>query len=205
MAIAVHALRRGRPEPGVHALVIGVGGIGAFLAFALARGGARVAAADVRDERLAVAARLGAVATMRAGEAATLRDALSSHGIAPSLTFEVTGTQEGLDAAIAVTDPGGRIVSVGIAKHALSVDARRITQKELELVGTNALIGKDDVPEAARLLSLDQAAWSAVAPVAIPLEHLVGEGLLPLAEGRASSIKVLVDPWSTTTRPTKMG
>jgi len=204
MAIAVHALRRGRPRGGEHVLLIGVGGIGAFLSFALARAGARVAVADVREERLAVARRLGAETTLAGGDAAALREALAERAIVPTLTYEVSGTQAGLDAAIACTDPGGRVVTVGIAKHALTYDARRVTTKELELVGTNALIGKEDVPEAARLLSLDQSAWSAVAPRAIPLERLVDEGLVPLAEGRAAGIKILVDPWTATTRETVM-
>jgi len=205
MAIAVHALRRGRPAPGEHVLVIGAGGIGAFLTFALAHGGARVAVADVRTERLAIARRLGAQATVFAGDELVLRAALTEHGVVPTLAFEVTGTQSGLDAAVGATDAGGRVVSVGIAKGALSYDARRLTTKELELIGTNALIGKDDVPEAARLLSVDQGAWRDVAPVAIPLERLVEDGLVPLAEGRAPNIKLLVDPWTTATRATVMG
>jgi (R,R)-butanediol dehydrogenase/meso-butanediol dehydrogenase/diacetyl reductase len=204
MAIAVHALRRGAPLAGEEVLVIGAGGIGAFLTFALARAGARVTVADVRAERLSIAERLGAHATVRAGEAAAVRDELSAVGVVPSLTFEVSGTQAGLDTAVAATDPGGRIVTVGIAKHALTYDARRVTTKELVLIGTNALIGKDDVPEAARLLSLDQAAWEAIAPAAIPLERLVEAGLVPLAEGRSPSIKLLVDPWTASTRPTRM-
>jgi len=45
------------------------------------------------------------------------------------------------EAAIASVDPGGRVVTVWIATQPLQIDARRVTVKELEVRGTNALIG----------------------------------------------------------------
>lgn len=188
MAIAVHALRRGAPEPNESVLVIGCGGIGAFLTYALVRHGARVSARDISEERLAIARRFGAA------------DAPAP----PTLVFEVTGTEAGMAAAIAAVEPGGRIVSVGIAKGRLALDARRITVKEIEVIGTNALVGDEDVPEAVRLLALDQPVWSDVAPLAIPLERLVEDGIVPMVEGRATRIKTIVDPWTSGPRATRM-
>jgi (R,R)-butanediol dehydrogenase/meso-butanediol dehydrogenase/diacetyl reductase len=204
MAIAVHALRRGRPQIGENVLVIGAGGIGAFLTFALAQHGARVVAADLSAERLAIARGLGATEAVRAGDAAALTSALAALGFVPTLVFEVSGSEAGVAAAIAAVDAGGRLVEVAIAKHPVAIDARRITTKELEIVGTNALIGRDDVPEAARLLAVDPGAWQAVAPTAIPLERIVEDGIVPMLEGRAAQIKLLVDPWIRTTRRTAM-
>ena len=176
--------------------MIGTGGIGAFLTFALARHGAHVVASDVSAERLTIARRLGAIETVQAGDAEALTTALRELGFVPDIVFEVSGTDAGLTAAIAAVAPGGRVVSVGIAKHPMQIDARRVTTKELELVGTNALIGREDVPEAARLLALDPSAWQDVAPVAIPLERVVQDGIVPMLEGRAAQIKLLVDPWT---------
>jgi (R,R)-butanediol dehydrogenase/meso-butanediol dehydrogenase/diacetyl reductase len=204
MAIAVHALRRGRPRAGENVLVLGAGGIGAFLTFALAQHGVRVVAADISTARLAIARRLGAAETVLAGYAAQLTASLRQLGFVPTLVYEVTGTDAGLEAAIAAVDAGGRLVTVGIAKHPIAIDARRVTTKELEIIGTNALIGRDDVPEAARLLALDPAAWQDVAPLAIPLERVVKDGIVPMLEGRAAQIKLLVDPWTRTSRRTAM-
>ena len=204
MAIAVHALKRGRPRAGENVLVIGVGGIGAFLTFALAQDGARVVAVDVSAARLTIARRLGATETIRAGDAAAVATALRELGFEPSLVYEVTGTDAGSASAIGAAQPGGRIVEVGIAKEAVAIDARRVTTKELEIIGTNALIGREDVPEAARLLALDAAAWQEVAPTAIPLERVVEDGIVPMLEGRAAQIKLLVDPWTRTPRPTRL-
>jgi len=204
MAIAVHALRRGRPQIGENVLLIGAGGIGAFLTFALAQHGARVVAADVSAERLTIARVLGAVETIRAGDASSLTTALGELGFVPTLVFEVSGSDAGIAAAIAAVDAGGRLVEVAIAKHLVQIDARRITTKELEIIGTNALIGREDVPEAARLLAVEPAVWQAVAPTAIPLERIVEDGLVPMLEGRAAQIKLLVDPWTRAARPTAM-
>jgi (R,R)-butanediol dehydrogenase / meso-butanediol dehydrogenase / diacetyl reductase len=220
MAIAVHALRRGAPRAeeldGRDVVVIGVGGIGAFLTYALARSGARVIAVDVAASRLALARDLGAADAVltgatgehhaflspgeAAGESVTLARALARRDIAASLVFEVTGTDAGFTAAIAAVEPGGRLVTVGIAKHPIAIDARRVTTKELELIGTNALIGREDVPEAARLLASEPALWQHVAPSAIPLDRLVEDGIAPMLEGRAGQIKMLVDPWTATAR-----
>jgi (R,R)-butanediol dehydrogenase/meso-butanediol dehydrogenase/diacetyl reductase len=205
MAIAVHALRRGKPQAGENVLVIGTGGIGAFLAFALARHEATVVAADLSEARLTVARRLGARQTVRAADAVELASALAELEFVPSLVYEVTGTDAGFTAAVAAVDPGGRVVTVGIAKHPIAIDARRVTTKELEIIGTNALIGREDVPEAARLLALNPAVWQEVAPTAIPLERVVADGILPMLEGRAPHIKLLVDPWTRHTRVTAMG
>jgi (R,R)-butanediol dehydrogenase/meso-butanediol dehydrogenase/diacetyl reductase len=84
------------------------------------------------------------------------------------------------------------------------LDARRITLKELAIIGTHGLDAYEDVPEAVRLLALDQGLWSQVAPAAIPLERVVEDGLLPIAEGRASRIKTLVDPRIGAPRATVM-
>jgi (R,R)-butanediol dehydrogenase/meso-butanediol dehydrogenase/diacetyl reductase len=204
MAIAVHALRRGRPRAGESVLVIGAGGIGVFLIYALARAGARVVAVDVSDARLGIARDLGATAVLRASDAARLTRSLGDLDFTPGLVFEVTGSDDGFGTAIAAVAPGGRLVTVGIAKHAVAIDARRVTTKELELIGTNALIGREDVPEAARLLALEPALWRSVAPSAIPLHRVVEDGVVPMLEGRAAHIKVLVDPWTSAVRGTVM-
>ena len=54
------------------------------------------------------------------------------------------------------------------------------------------------------MLAARRRGWSDIAPVALPLERLVEDGLVPLVEGRSERIKTLVDPWATTTRDTVM-
>ncbi|MBI4260489.1 MAG: alcohol dehydrogenase catalytic domain-containing protein [Actinobacteria bacterium] len=203
MAIAVHSMRQGRPEAGERALVIGAGGIGAFLTHALADVGARVSAVDRDPSRLSIAAALGAQHTLDPGPggiAASVRDA----GFVPEVVYEVTGTPDGLAAAFELVAPGGRVVAVGLQDAAREIDVRGLTLRELSLVGTNAHVCAADLPEALRLLAARPDPWTDVAPVALPLDLLVAEGIVPLVEGRSERIKTLIDPWADAPRPTRM-
>jgi (R,R)-butanediol dehydrogenase/meso-butanediol dehydrogenase/diacetyl reductase len=201
MAIAVHAGRRGRVAEGDLALVIGAGGIGSFLTYAASRWGAEVIVGDLDAERLTVAAALGAARTVALAGGQTLEDAIAGAGRSPDVIFEVSGSAAGLEQALALAPRGGRIVSVGVQKAPPQVDMARVTLDELELIGTVAHVARDDFPEALRLLALREEGWADVAPEVLPLEQLVDGGIRPIAEGRSSRIKTLIDPRAERPRP----
>lgn len=196
MAIAAHAVDRGAPRAGEDVLVVGAGGIGAFITWAASQAGGRVVATDPDPERRALAARLGATATAAPGDAADLT---------ADLVLEVSGTAPGLATALRSVRPGGRVVLVGLHEPPSTVDLRAIALREVSLIGTVAHRCLADLPAALGLLAGRAEGWSDIAPVAIPLESVVEDGLLPMAEGRPTRIKTLVDPRTTATRPTRMG
>ena len=99
---------------------------------------------------------------------------------------------------------GGRIVLVGFQRGTPPVAFRDISLREIELIGTNAHVLGADMPEALRLLAARPDPWSDVAPRVLSLERLVPDGLAPLAEGRAASIKTLIDPRAEVSRPSRM-
>jgi (R,R)-butanediol dehydrogenase/meso-butanediol dehydrogenase/diacetyl reductase len=200
MAIAVHALRRGRLRPGDDALVLGVGGIGAFLVFAAAELGARVAVVDVAPERLALARALGAADAIEAVPDGGLGEVLRERGLRPWVVYEVVGTESTLLDALDATSPGGRLVLVGLHGRPRTLDLRRVTLSEVELVGTMAHAVGVDLPEALRLLAARKSRWSDVAPAVLPLTELVSGGIVPMAERRSSRVKTLIDPWAATAR-----
>jgi (R,R)-butanediol dehydrogenase / meso-butanediol dehydrogenase / diacetyl reductase len=203
MAIGVHSMRQGSPRPGELALVIGVGGIGAFLTYALSATGVRTVAADLDDERLAIGRALGADLTLGPKDA-PIAEVVRERIGEPDVVYEVTGTVAGLDAALSAVRPGGRVVAVGLHEHLREIDLRSLTLRELSIHGTNAHVVGADLPEALRLLAARHEPWSDVAPTALSLDRLVPDGLEPLAEGRSRRIKTLVDPWSEVSRPTRM-
>jgi (R,R)-butanediol dehydrogenase/meso-butanediol dehydrogenase/diacetyl reductase len=203
MAIGVHSMWQGSPRPGELALVIGVGGIGAFLAHALAANGVRVVAADLDDRRLAIARALGAEVTLGAQDT-PLAEAVRESAGDPDVVYEVTGSAAGLEAAMDVVRAGGRVVAVGLHEHVREIDLRSLTLRELSIHGTNAHVVGDDLPKALQLLAGRDEPWSDVAPTALSLDRLVPDGLEPLAEGRSTRIKTLVDPWADGSRPTRM-
>jgi (R,R)-butanediol dehydrogenase/meso-butanediol dehydrogenase/diacetyl reductase len=199
MSVAVHAARRGRPEAGDCAVVVGAGGIGAFLTFALADMLDAVIVTDLDPGRLQIASDLGASAAIRA-EGDGLRDHIERAGHVPAVIYEVSGSAAGIRQALAVAPRGARIVVVGLQSHETTVNLRDVSLREIELIGTNAHVVFDDLPEALRLLAGRAGGWDDIAPTVLGLDQLVEEGLRPLAEGRSPQIKTLIDPWATLSR-----
>ena len=201
MSIAVHARGRSRVEPGERVLVLGAGGIGALLVYALARHGADVTVADVDPARVRLARRLGA---SRAAPAdAPVEEIPAVMGGPPQVVFEATGVPAVAERALALLPRGGRMVQVGMHPRPIEIDLRRLALDEHEVIGTNALIRETDFPAALRLVAAREEGWEDVAPVAIPPQALVAEGLEPLAARRQATVKTLVDPWASRTRPAR--
>lgn len=221
MAIAVHAVSRGEPTAGMEVLVIGAGGIGAFLVFALAQSGARVSVIEADASRRELALRLGATRAVPPPPPAplkpyapsappappappdALRDALGE-GHSPELVYEVTGNPGGLALALGSLGRGTRLVLVGLQGAPAELDLRRLSLSEAELIGTNAVVAADDLPRALQLLGRRAGSWADVAPVALALDDLIDQGLRPLATGTSTRVKTLVDPWTPATRRTQL-
>jgi (R,R)-butanediol dehydrogenase/meso-butanediol dehydrogenase/diacetyl reductase len=194
MSIAVHVGRRGRVRAGETVVVIGVGGIGAFLVYVLAQWGAHVVAVDMQPARLEIAAELGAQCTVLAGGADDVAAIRELSGDYPDAVFEVTGTHPGLRTGLALVPTGGRLILVGVQKQAIELLLHPVTLREQEIIGTNAMIGETDFPEAMRLLAIRAGRWSVIAPRVLPLSSLVTDALEPMSLGRPPAIKSLIDP-----------
>lgn len=193
MAIAVHAVRRSGLTAGQDAVIIGVGGIGAFVTFAAAATGARVLVVDLSGERLELARRLGATATFRSGDG-TLAEQLESVGMDADVLFEVSGSAPGLASVLDAARPGATIVPIGIQKADVAVPLGSWTLREFTIIGTVAHVMADDIPEAVRLLGTRDD-WTDIASEVVPLDEVVERGLRPLLSGGATQIKTLIDPW----------
>ena len=194
MSIAVHAMRRGRPASDDHVVVIGAGGIGAFLVHALARHGNHVTAVDLDADRLAVATQLGAATTLQTSSGAPLDEQLGVLDPRPTVVYECTGYPPAAQAAVGVVERGGRIVVVGLHKHPVPVNLLSVSLDEKELIGTLAHVLDADFGRAVDLLEEGAASWSMVAPIVVPLEEVVSTGLRPMIEGGETPIKLLLDP-----------
>lgn len=198
MAIAVHAVRRSGLGAGQDAVIIGVGGIGAFITVAAAATGARVLVVDLNDDRLELAVELGASATMNAA-AGSLSQRLDELGMDVDVFFEVSGSAPGLRSVLDAAKPGATIVPVGIQRGEPELPLGHWTLNEYTIIGTVAHVFRDDIPEAVRLLGT-RPDWSDLASEVIPLDRVGDDALQPLLEGRSTQIKTLVDPWITAPR-----
>src|SRR5215469_7585356 len=115
-SIAVHALARGRLEPGEQAVVFGAGPIGLATTLAAAAAGACVTTVDPLPARRDLAKRLGAERVTWASNQA-LRAELRqwAGGDGPPLVVETSGEAAVLPQAADLISAAGRVVVVGMS------------------------------------------------------------------------------------------
>jgi (R,R)-butanediol dehydrogenase/meso-butanediol dehydrogenase/diacetyl reductase len=186
-------------------VVVGVGGIGAFIVHAAAAQSAQVLAIDIDESRLLLAASLGAHATVLSSAERDLTSILGDLDRPADAIFEVTGNPNILRQALAALTPGARLVLVGIQKGEASLALGRIPVLEHDIVGTSAHVCAADLPRALELIATRHDGWSDVAPVVRPLSELLTHGLAPLSAGHSLAIKTLYDPSIPTSRAADYG
>jgi (R,R)-butanediol dehydrogenase / meso-butanediol dehydrogenase / diacetyl reductase len=193
LAVGIHALNLGSVGAGDCVVVIGVGGIGALVVgAAVRRRPALLVAVDVDPARLATATALGADQTIDAREADVAEAVLVlTGGDGADVVIEASGVPTGPTTAVHATRRGGRVVIIGLQAQPPAVDLYDAALREVELITTVAHVCSTDLPEALEVLA-DGDLAAMVTEKPIPLESLVDDGIVPLAEGRASG-KIVVD------------
>jgi (R,R)-butanediol dehydrogenase/meso-butanediol dehydrogenase/diacetyl reductase len=194
LAVALHAVRRSGAAPGHSVALMGVGGIGTFLlAAARAQGLGPIIAIDIEEARLARAARLGAGHLVHARREDPLgRIRALSDGAGVRVFLEASGAPHGPALALDAVRDGGQVLLVGVQGEPRSLDLRRMVLREVNVATTVAHVCDVDLPEALHILATTGLASTALDRV-IPLDGLVQDGLLAMAEGRAQG-KIVVDP-----------
>jgi (R,R)-butanediol dehydrogenase/meso-butanediol dehydrogenase/diacetyl reductase len=174
--------------------VIGAGGIGAFVvAGAAERGAEPLIVADIDEERLETARRLGAHVTIDvrgrdlAGAILEATDGEGAH-----VVIEASGAPHAPAAALAAARRGGRVLLVGLQSAPRELDLFSFTVREVDVATTLAHVCDVDLPESLELLARGELAQTVLDRV-IPLDALVEEGIRPLAE-RTAKGKIVVDP-----------
>jgi len=193
LAVALHAARRGRVGAGRSAVVIGTGGIGAFIVAAAASLGADpLIAVDVADGRLSTAARLGATVTVNAGHQNARAAVLAATGQQGAhVVIEASGAPASPAAALAMVRRGGDVVIVGLQPEPVGLDLFSVSVREVDVHGTLAHVCGEDLAQAVTLLATTPLAATVLGDV-IPMADLVEGGLRPLAD-RTAKGKIIVD------------
>ncbi|KAK0665832.1 chaperonin 10-like protein [Cercophora samala] len=150
MAVALHALQRARLEEGAKVLVFGAGTVG-LLCAAVSKvvSKARVVIADIQEERVKFAtengfADEGVVVPMKK-RPETIEEKLSfAKEVAEMVgekmgqvdgTFECTGVESCLQAAIYATAPGGKVMIIGMGNPIQTLPISAASIREVDLVG----------------------------------------------------------------------
>lgn len=138
-ATSLHALNKARLRAGETVAVFGAGGLGmSAIQLALAFGARQVFAVDTRQEKLAVAQRMGAIAVsaLSGDPVEELRDATSGKGV--DVALELIGLPETMRQAVRCLAVFGRLAIAGITDRSFEVAPyEELLGKEAEIVGVS--------------------------------------------------------------------
>ncbi len=186
LAVVVRAVRRGQPEAGETAAVLGVGTLGLLAIQVLKARGARVLAVSRSDRRLSLARELGADAVTTSSLGADLAAARAFSGReGVDLVVETAGTAQAVEQAVELARPGGRIVLTGLPHEPTELNFFWVVRRELRIIGS--MIYQNEFPEAMRLLAAGAVRVDRLLTHRFPLDEIQNAFL---AHTSPDSIKV---------------
>ena len=137
MSVGFHAVSRAQVTDIDVVLVIGCGMVGVGAVVRSAQRGATVVAADIDDEKLALARQMGASYTINTRTEdvhARLREMTSGFG--PDVVIEAVGSSQTYQMAVDEVAFTGRVICIGYAKTEVSFQTKYFVQKELDIRGS---------------------------------------------------------------------
>ena len=192
-ATALHALRKGRLQPGDDVAIFGFGGLGvSALQLARAMGAARIWVVDIRAERLELARHLGGIPIDASVENSEKR--LLDHGQEVQVALDLVGLPGVMRQAIGCLGPGGRAVLVALSDQKLELDPyREILGRERELIGSN----DHTLAELSELIALVERGALELSPAitaTVPLDAGAINGVLDALEQGRAGVRTVVVP-----------
>ena len=144
LSIALHAVERTPLHLNDSAVVVGTGMIGLLLVQVLrAAGCGRIVALDLDEERLQLAAKLGADSIFRADHAdlpGAVLQLLDGRGA--DVAFEVVGVNPSLQIAVACLRKGGCLTLVGNLSLKVDLPLQAVVTRQISLIGSCASAGE---------------------------------------------------------------
>jgi threonine dehydrogenase-like Zn-dependent dehydrogenase len=137
MSVGFHAVSRGQVTDIDVVMVIGCGMVGMGAIVRSVQRGATVIAADIDDEKLALAREMGAAYTIN-----TLTDdvhaclQVMTGGFGPDVVIEAVGSPVTYQMAVNEVAFTGRVVCIGYAKSEVTFQTKYFVQKELDIRGS---------------------------------------------------------------------
>jgi 2-desacetyl-2-hydroxyethyl bacteriochlorophyllide A dehydrogenase len=135
LANIVHLFRLVSPPPFFRLAIVGAGTMGALAVSAAVQIGARdVLAADVNEQRLDTMRKLGASATVNAGAADAVADAIRGAGRGYDVVIDASGSAPARQLAFDFCRPGGQAVLLGMGTQRSEVNFVTSIRKEHRVV-----------------------------------------------------------------------
>lgn len=144
MSVGFHAVNRAQVTDIDTVMVIGCGMVGLGAVVRASLRGATVIAADIDDEKLELAKRLGAkYAVNTKTQDAHERLAELTNGFGPDVVIEAVGSVPTYQMAVNEVAFTGRVVCIGYAKSEVSFQTKYFVQKELDIRGSRNAMPED--------------------------------------------------------------
>ncbi len=187
-AVAVHAVRRVLPLTR-GAVVLGAGPIGLLTALTVkAMGFEPVLITDVRSARLKMSRALGLSHTADPHSAPKMARTLFSDG--PDAVFDCVAVSDTVNQALDLARKGTAVVLVGVPEEPLWIDAIKIQDRELSLVGT-LMYQRQDFETAIDLIYRQQIPAQKLITRVVPFDQ-VPDAFRRLVDDPQDDVKVLI-------------
>jgi (R,R)-butanediol dehydrogenase / meso-butanediol dehydrogenase / diacetyl reductase len=191
LAVGLHALDRGEAHAGERVVVIGYGPVGAATALLARSLGLEPLVCELSPGRLARAAAHGF--ETHAPEPDKKDFARSVRGLTDGgagVIVDCSGAVPAVEAAMEMSERGGRIVLAGIPKKPLAIDGGRMVLYERSLIAT--LGYHNDLPRVAAMIASGSLEPSVMITNRIPLSEVADE-IERMASDPRDEVKVLAE------------
>jgi (R,R)-butanediol dehydrogenase / meso-butanediol dehydrogenase / diacetyl reductase len=191
LAVGLHALDRGEANAGERVVVIGYGPVGAATALLARSLGLEPLVCELSPGRLARAEAHGF--ETHAPEPDKKDFARSVRGLTDGgagVIVDCSGAVPAVEAAMEMSERGGRIVLAGIPKKPLAIDGGRMVLYERSLIAT--LGYHNDLPRVAAMISSGSLEPSVMITNRIPLSEVADE-IERMASDPRDEVKVLAE------------
>lgn len=155
--------------------VVAVGGIGLnIVQMAVAFGAKQVIAIDINDEKLKLAADLGATHVVNSrtiDPVERVRELTGGRGV--DVAFEALGSASTVETAIHLVDDGGRVVLVGIAPAGVTagLDVTHVVRRKIQILGSYGARARTDMPTVLNLVASGSIDVKSLITDRFPLEQ----------------------------------
>lgn len=194
LAVATHAVRRAGVGLGDSVAIFGAGPVGLLtLSAAKAAGAERIFVVDIRQDRLAVAASLGATEVIDA----RLEDAVeyirqATDGLGVAKSFEAVGAQGTLISALMSLRKGGLSTLIGIFENPqVTLEAPIFVSREIGLLGSTGYCW--DFPTAIGLAQKRSVNLAPLISHRFPLSE-IDRAFAAAADRDLLAVKVILEP-----------
>ena len=193
VSVAVHAVKIGSVQTKNTAVVIGCGMIGLLCIQALkAAGCEKVIAIDQIEEKLELAATLGADLTMKSSDLNLIRTVLNeTDQRGADSTFEVVGIESTVNLAIDCTRKGGTVTLIGNLAPEIQFPLQKVVTRQLKVQGSCASAG--EYPLCLELIASGKIKVDALISKVAPLEE-GNEWVQRLYNKETGLMKVILKP-----------